>query len=272
MFESEIAKFLFKNLFTVKEWFVNKDSQISTVIHESDSFFVNNQDLMQGVYEIRDSIFGTSELSGNSYDVFLDKNPYAIKIISFNTNDQKVLEKLKSAKKHWAYYSIIPVSENTYQEFITDQKEHKEVIHESLSWEEALGMDKVFIYLVGIVVRQGLWSKDLKSFYAIADMVDMLGTIIDELGMDRIGGVCGYPSREEGLNLFERRTHAFKYTGFTKGDSEIQKIFTCEGKGVEVLNKEIEDFRKTEKYKKYKESVYWNDRLAFLETLDPGSA
>lgn len=261
--EEFIAKYTFRYLRYIKEWWNNKDVQIPEVHHESDSYFVTTEEQLNSVYEIRDSIFGANQLSGNSYDSFLDKNEFAITLLSFNSTSNKIL------KKDWAYYSIIPISKDTFDGFISNNKTHIEVIHESLTWKEALSHEKVYLYLVGVVVRQGLWQKKAKSFYALADMVEFLSTIFDTIGMERIGGLCGYPSREEGLNIFEKRTHAFKDTGYSKGDDGIQKVFVCQNTGLKILRAELQELRSSQLFARYKEAVHWKDKLFFVETIDP---
>lgn len=260
--EELFAKYTLKYLKSIKEWWSDKDVQIPEVHQESNSYFVSNADQMNSVYEIRDSIFGGDQLSGEAYNAFLNKNEFAITLLSFDTPNKKVLT------KDWAYYSIIPISKDTYDSFISNNKEHTEVIQESLSWQEALAEEKVYLYLVGIVVRQGLWNKKLKSAHALIDLAEFISTIFDILTIDRIGGLCGFPSRAEGLNLFERRTHAFKYTGHCKSDDGIQKIYVCENTGIKVLRSELQEMRSSPKFDHYKEAVHWKDKLLFIETLD----
>ncbi|MEQ9264442.1 MAG: hypothetical protein RLN81_04430, partial [Balneolaceae bacterium] len=99
--EELFAKYTFKYLKYIKEWWSDKNVQIPEIHQESNSYFVTTGEHMNSVYEIRDSIFGSDQLSGNAYDTFLKKNEFAITLLSFNTPNKKILA------KDWAYYSII---------------------------------------------------------------------------------------------------------------------------------------------------------------------
>ena len=193
-----LGDFLRKLFFTVKD----RNKQVPTENFDSISSFVNTASEMEAVYRIRDSIFGTSELSGRSYDHLLNKNRFAIKLLKYQS-DSGISSSIRN-NSEWAYYSMIPISVEDYDSFLRNELSHKEVIKNSLDWNTALNNELVYIYIVGIVVTKDVWQKPLKSSYAVADMADFLYEVIKRLGPDRIGGLTGYPSRKEGKQIFKQ--------------------------------------------------------------------
>ena len=252
----ELIKHLVNPLKKLLNYVKNYGKQIPFEKKEYTSFFINNNLALEKVYEIRDSVFSESEISGRSYDYMIKTNRFAIKVLS----------KSKKSDDFLGYSSIIPINTNTFNGFIRGEKSHKQVIKESINWSECSG--ETYLYLVGIVVKKGDWNPLLTGYYLLTDMAVYLDKIMQN---KKISGVCGYPSTKEGKNIFENMSSAFYNDGKVIDGIPLQKIYVCDKNRIPILKNEIKEFLDSKLFEKYKENVMWKDKFLFLQSINPGT-
>lgn len=218
------------------------------------SFFVgNNPQWINIVLQVRKNVFGNNALtSDESYRKLTALNKFAYKLV-FSGNFCA------------GYWSIIPINEKTYNSFIENKMTHSEVLSESLLWEN-VDKDIIYLYIVGIVGNANLKMEvsQIKSSLLIYDMFSFGETLFNSTIKKNIGGICGYPSRNAGLNLFNE-TLGFVWNGNCIDGKKNQRIYICEGANISLLQHNLEHELNSKTGIRFLPK--WIDRENFLNVL-----
>ena len=242
----------------IKEWTLNlidKSRQISNpkLMQVKISHFVDNEEELKKVITIRRNFFGSSTITSDIvYNNLVLRNKFAFKIVS--VEDETI-----------GYWSIIPINEETYKKFITSKTSHSEILQNSISWQDS--GEKIFLYIVGIVVnsKEGEITSKMKSATLLYDMFDFAIFTIDKLlKKNKSVTICGYPSTNEGLQIF-KSTYGFYWNGEIQSNKNNQKIFICEGDNIGKLLATMKLRMETDKEKKYRPN--WIDKKNFVEII-----
>ena len=214
------------------------------------SCFANNPERVNTVLQIRKKVFGSSILtSDETYLKLTTLNKFAYKLVYAGNFPA-------------GYWSVIPINEKTYNAFIENKKSHTEVLSESLAWEN-IEEDNIFLYIVGIVGNANVKMEisKIKSSLLIYDMFSFGDTLFKSNVRKNINGICGYPSRNAGLNLF-KEISGFQWNGNCIDNKKNQRIYICEGDNINLLQNILEDELNSETGKRFLPK--WIDKEVFI--------
>jgi hypothetical protein len=127
------------------------------------------------------------------------------------------------------YWSVIPIEAATFENFIRGQSSHVDMLTKHcLDWH-SVNPDAVYLYIVGAVVPIRSAHQDAKqsllqtliSGRVILDLCRFGHELLEHV---TVKGVCGYPSRTGGYQLF-RKTVAFEKLQTLIDQDEMQPVF-----------------------------------------------
>ena len=228
--------------------------EVDSLQHRID--FVSDKFELKEVYDIRNSIFGSSQLSGYSYNHLLEHCPFSLRLLRDNEN------------KAMGYYGICRIDGDTLNKFQMGDLTHKEVIKKAIPIEA--NMDKCYLYIVGIVTKGGFKVFNKKrneiASFLICDMIKYISLFVKSNNFKELK-ITGYPSTKRGDNLFSSFDLAFKKTRVIIGKKPIQRVYLFNLKRLANLQKLIKKYKSREVYKLYQKEVIskgWDDLKPML--------
>jgi hypothetical protein len=242
-----------ENLVKIRNWLSDRVSRKQIVapadIKSNTSIFASRQEAFESVLKIRRAVFGKLVLTtDDDYIQLAQKNPVAFKLVHKGADPI-------------GYWSVVPVSRNTYFDFLENKKNHAEVLQESLAWKDVPG--EVYLYIVGIVVSD---NASMKSAIVIYDMYSFANNLFAWSQGKRLAGICGYPSRDAGLNLF-RLARGFLWNGNCRDGKKNQRIYVCEGSDLGAFDELLKDQLDSAAARRFIPT--WLDKEVFFRALPP---
>lgn len=193
------------------------------------SRFANTEDDLATVIALRHNHFGKRVIvPDDTYTACWRRNQDSMKIV-FGAGNEPI-----------GYWSVIPVSRNSFEEFIAGKLTHAEMMSKRcLAWT-SVDSSEAYLYVVGAVVPAPE-GKDPHSMFhgmlkacVVADMFQFGLTLISRV---TVAGVCGYPTRGEGLALFQRSGFVHKDV-FVENDAN-QPVYSIGPDRIAAVKREL---------------------------------
>lgn len=213
-------------------------------------FAVTDADLAT-VLDLRRKFFAGAVIVPDAvYRTCWAKNPRTMKIV-FDPDDRPV-----------GYWAVIPVGAAAYAAFVRGQSSHEQMMTSVIRWE-AVDPDHAYLYVVGAVVPVGAgtgddWARKRKAGCVTNDLYNFGRVMLDCF---EIEGICGYPTKDEGVGVFDRAK--FVRTDVKVGGDDNQPVYVITPKELGALQRQLTAKRRgTEK-------VVWKaaDKRQFLELV-----
>jgi hypothetical protein len=156
------------------------------------SRFATAGDDMEVVLMLRHRYFGNRVIVPDS--VYLDcwrQNTYSFKIVRYRN-------------EALGYWGLIPVDEHGFREFVANRKTHLEMLRDHcLDWRQ-VDTKEAYLYVIGAVVP--LEPGTTETSVSLLQKIISWRVVLDFLAFGwflsnyvEIAGVCGYPSKANGL-------------------------------------------------------------------------
>jgi hypothetical protein len=177
---------------------------------------------VDAVLALRRATFGLELVcSDESYLACWLRNPYSMKIV-FDGSGQAL-----------GYWSLTPIRREAFLAFRMGQRTHAQMLaEECLSWP-SVDPDAAYLYIVGIAVAPAEVGDHRCRGYKLdrlsaTVLLDAFNFGIELAGLLRVAGLCGYPSRMEGLRILQRKMGIEPSPVLMDGDAR-QPLFVHEG-------------------------------------------
>jgi hypothetical protein len=158
---------------------------------------------------------------------------------AINPHSMKVVYELGEPVGYW---SLIPTTRDAYQSFLSGTGSHEEMLAKRCVQWFAVKEKEAYLYIVGAVVPGELESANRLRWKLISGglLIDWCVFISALLVRTRIRGICGYPSREHGYELFEKL--GFMKSSVLIGLDGSQPIFSLDERRMDHFRQSLSRF------------------------------